>query len=194
MKRMYSSNVAKIFIISLVVCGILFGLLYFNIQDASNKDIIVSSFQNINELVKTTHQNMIARHLITIIILIFLAYSIIGVPLILFYLFFETTAIGFIIASSYATYKISGVIFSLIYILICKIPYILCLLYISYIALKITKKMLRILIYKENESIYLMLKNLFLKIAITSIGILIYDVLMYFFANKILNLFLFLLK
>lgn len=193
MKRLYSGNAAKLFIMVLIVIGIMFGILYFNMQDATNKDIIINNFQSIGDVIKNTHQNMILKHLITIIILIFLAYSIIGMPLILFYLFFESTSIGFLLASSYATDKMSGVIFALIHIVICKIPYIICIIYISYIALKITKKMLRILIFKENESMYTMLKNLFLKIAITSAAILIYDILIYLFANKILNLFSFLL-
>ena len=66
-------------------------------------------------------------------------------------------------------------------------------MYISYIALKITKKLLRVLIFKENDSLYLHLKNLFLKLGITLGVIVVYDLFLYFFANKILNIFLFLI-
>ena len=151
----------------------------------------MSDFANI---IKTTNQNMILNHLLIIIILMFLAYSIIGMPLILFYLFYESTSIGFFLASIYSIYKIKGLLFGIIFIIISKLPFILFLIYISYIALKITKKLLRVLIFKENDSLYQLLKNLFLKLAIAIITILIYDLFLYFFANKILKLFLFLLK
>lgn len=194
MKRLYSNNIAKTFIITLIIIAFIFGILYYNFQSAANIDLIIENLKNLQEVIQNDHQNMLLMHLLIIIILIFLAYSIIGIPLILFYLFFECTSIGFLIASLYGAYKISGIIFGLIYILLCKMPFILCIIYIAYIALKISKKLLKVLIYKENESLYLLLKNLFLKLGITSLAIIIYDLFLYFAANKILSLFLFLLK
>ena len=40
MKRLKSSNVAKIFLLTLIGAGIIFGILYFNIQNAANKTLI----------------------------------------------------------------------------------------------------------------------------------------------------------
>ncbi len=194
MKRLKNSNVAKIFILTLLICGLLFGIIYFNLQNDLNKSLITEKMSDFANIIKTTNQNMILNHLLIIIILMFLAYSIIGMPLILFYLFYESTSIGFFLASIYSIYKIKGLLFGIIFIIISKLPFILFLIYISYIALKITKKLLRVLIFKENDSLYQLLKNLFLKLAIAIITILIYDLFLYFFANKILKLFLFLLK
>ena len=136
-------------------------------------------------MIKTTHQNMIIEHLIIIIILVFLSYSIIGLPVILIYLFVECTSIGFFIGALYNSFKLKGLLFGVIFTMISKLLFILCLLYISYIALKITKRLLRVLIFKENDSLYKLLKNLFLKLGVVVLGILIYDTLVYFFANKI---------
>ncbi len=194
MKRLKNSNVAKIFILTLLICGLLFGIIYFNLQNDLNKSLITEKISDFANIIKTTNQNMILNHLLIIIILMFLAYSIIGMPLILFYLFYESTSIGFFLASIFSIYKIKGLLFGIIFIIISKLPFILFLIYISYIALKITKKLLRVLIFKENDSLYQLLKNLFLKLAIAIITILIYDLFLYFFANKILKLFLFLLK
>ena len=194
MKRLKNSNVAKIFILTLLVCGLLFGIIYFNLQNDLNKSLITEKMSDFANIIKTSNQNMILNHLLIIIILMFLAYSIIGMPLILFYLFYESTSIGFFLASIFSIYKIKGLLFGIIFIIISKLPFILFLIYISYIALKITKKLLRVLIFKENDSLYQLLKNLFLKLAIAIITILIYDLFLYFFANKILKLFLFLLK
>ncbi len=193
MKRLKSSNVAKIFLLTLVVTGIIFGLFYFNIQNTANKTLIAEKLSGLENIIKTTHQNMIIEHLIIIIILVFLSYSIIGLPFILFYLFYECTSIGFFIGALYNSFKVKGLFFGVIFTIISKLLFILCLLYISYIALKITKRLLRVLIFKENDSLYKLLKNLFLKLGVVVLGILIYDTLVYFFANKILKLFLFLL-
>ena len=193
MKRLKTNNVAKIFIITLLIGGFLFGIIYFHLQNDLNKTLIAKKITELASLIKTTHQNMIFNHLLIIIALVFLAYSIIGIPLILFYLFYESTSIGFLIASLYSSFKIKGVLFGLIYTIISKLPFIIFLVYISYIALKITKKLLRVLIFKENDSLYQHLKNLFLKLGIAIIAILLYDLFLYFLANKILKLFLFLL-
>ncbi len=193
MKRMKTKSAAQIFIVTLIVLGILFGIIYFMVQNDLNKTLIVEKMMGLENTIKTTHQNMLLPHLITIIALVFLSYSIIGVPLILFYLFYECTSLGFLIASFYSAFKIKGILFGLLFILISKVIYILCLIYISYIALKITKKLLRVLIFKENDSLYLHLKNLFLKLGITVCVIVLYDLFLYFFANKILSLFLSLL-
>lgn len=115
MKRMYNKNVAKIFIISLILIGVIFGLLYFNLQSDLNKSVILSKMDSLSTVISKQHQNLIFTHLITIIILVFLAYSIIGVPLVFFYLFYESTSIGFLIASFYSAFKVKGLLFSLIY-------------------------------------------------------------------------------
>ena len=193
MKRMKNKNAAKVLIITLILLGILFGIIYFSMQSDLNKTVIMEKMMGLKNTIKTTHQNMILPHLITIIALVFLSYSIIGVPLILFYLFYECTSIGFLLASLYSAFKLKGILFGLIHILVCKCIFILCLVYISYLALKITKKLLRVLIFKENDSLYLHLKNLFLKLGITLGVIVVYDLFLYFFANKILNIFLFLI-
>ena len=52
----------------------------------------------------------------------------------------------------------------------------------------------KILLLKEQESLYTLLKNLFLKLGIALVVIIIYDLFLYFGANKILSFFLFLLK
>ncbi len=190
MKRIKEKNTAKVFIITLLVLGILFGIIYFSMQSDVNKSLITQKMLGLENTIKTSSQNMILPHLIIIIALVFLSYSIIGVPLILFYLFYECTSIGFLLAAFYNSFKFKGILFGLIYTFICKLIFILCLIYISYIALKITKKLLRILIFKENDSLYAHLKNLFLKLGIALGVIIIYDLFLYFFANKILTLFL----
>ena len=58
----------------------------------------------------------------------------------------------------------------------------------------LSKKMLKTLILKENESLYHHLKNMFLKVVISIIIVLSYDLFLYFLANPILNLFSFLIK
>lgn len=194
MKRMYNKNVAKIFIISLILIGVIFGLLYFNLQSDLNKSVILSKMDSLSTVISKQHQNLIFTHIITIIILVFLAYSIIGVPLVFFYLFYESTSIGFLTASFYSAFKVKGLLFSLIYIVVCKLIYLIFLVYLSYISLKISKKMLKTLILKENESLYHHLKNMFLKVVISIIIVLCYDLFLYFLANPILNLFSFLIK
>lgn len=194
MQRTNHKNIAKVFILSLIVIGLLFGIIYYNLQSELNKSVILTKIQDLPNIIKSTHQNTIIFHLIAIIILVFLAYSIIGMPLILFYLFYECTSLGFLLASFYGSFKLSGILFGIVYLIICKLIYIIFLVYLSYIALKISKKLLRTLVLKENESLYQHLKNMFMKLGIAFVFVLIYDLFLYFCANPILKIFLFLLK
>ena len=194
MKRINTRNVAKIFILSLIISGITFGIIYYNMQNNSNQSLIVTKVQEISNKISSTHQNVLLKHMLTIIILIFLSYSIIGIPVILFYLFYECSSIGFLIAAFYSTYKFKGAIFLTIFTIISKIPFLLFIIYISYISLKITKKMINVLIFKENDSLYQILRNFMLKLIVIIIAAIIYDLFLFFFANKFLKLFLFLLK
>ena len=193
MKRMHSNNVVKIFLISLIVVGVLFGIIYFNLQTDLNKTLVAEKLTNLASVINSGSQNMIIPHLVIVTLLIFLAYSIVGMPVILFYLFYECTSIGFLWAALYGSYKLKGLAFGLIYTVISKLLFIVCLIYISYIALKTTKKLLRILVLKENESLYQLLKSLFLKLGIILGIVLTNDLFLYFIANKILKFFLFLI-
>ena len=194
MKRLQTSNALKVFITTLITIGFISGICYFLLLNDINKTNIINKVSTISDLINSTHQNMILKHFIITIILFFLAYTIIGVPIIVFYLFYQSASIGFLISAFCSVYHIKGIIFGSVFAIICQLLYLIVLIYITYLSFKISKKMLRVIILKEPDSLYEAIKGLFAKLVVIISIVLIYDLLLYFFANNILKVFLFLIK
>lgn len=193
MKLKWTSNNKLLlkFLISLFILGILIGLYIYIIQPDVTKSSIISELSNLSTTLKTNQNNFIF-HLIILSVLTILSLFIIGIPLMLFYLFYEGISIGFLIAGFIHYKKISGLIYGLVFILVNKIVFYLILIYILVNALKFSKKLYKALKnkdYKVYELVFLQL----LKNGFVFIIIIIFDVFIYFFGNKILAYFLFLL-
>src|SRR5574344_2191955 len=99
------------FLVLLIVMGILVGIfLYLNENDLI-KTSINSQISNLNNLIKTTHQNNILSHLIIISALIILSFTVIGLPIILFYFFYEGVSLGFLISALIKYKGLNGLLF-----------------------------------------------------------------------------------
>lgn len=192
---MWTSNGKKfylflgiIFIIGLIV-GVIF-LLYLN---EASKDII---FLNINEWIQSlenAHINNIISHLILLSSLFIMSLFIVGLPLILFFIFYNGFSVGFIITSLINIFGIKGFLYGIIYVIITKGVYlffssIFVIAVIKIIILLVCKLIKGIRINKEQLA--LLIKRILICIAI----ILIYDIVLYFWGAQLINIFNFLLN
>lgn len=187
-----NSKVIK-FILTLVVIGLILGIvLYFNLSKET-KDIISNSLINLNDNIKETKQNNIIFHLFIIFIFIMSSLTILLYPLTFFYLLYEVISYGFILAYYISNFKLGGLVYSIIYFILNKALFMLVLIYLSLISFNICKKIINSIRNKDNISVKELYQNYFLKIIVCVAFILIIDILVYFFGNKILNWFQFLI-
>jgi len=187
-----NSKVLK-FIISLLIIGLLTGIILYLNLSKETKDIIINSLIDINKNIKTTNQNNITFHLTIISVFILLSLTLILYPITIFYIFYETLSYGFILAYYFHNYKLGGILYSFVYFLLNKAFFILILIYISFVSLKLIKKIINALRKKDNISVRELYQNYFFKVIICSTSILIFDIIIYFLGNKILSIFQFLL-
>jgi hypothetical protein len=177
------------FIIIFFLIGLLTGIyLYYNL-DNNYKLAINNQIINLPKLINSTKQNFILNHLIIISILIILSFTIIGIPFIIFYFFYESVSLGFLIGSILKWKAIKGLIFMIPFIIINKLIYYLLLIYIIKISINYSKKIIN---NYHNDKSNIIVRHL-IKMAIVLIIILIVDIFIYFFGNKLLSIFLFLL-
>lgn len=181
------------FIVVLLTIGILVGIIMYLNLDSNSKKSIIEYFMNIQNNLANTKQNNLIFHLIIILLFILSSLTVVLYPLTTFYLFYELVSIGFTIASYFHLNGLFGVIYSLVYIIINKLLFIIILIYINYISYKMIKKIINSLLKKENIGIRELYLNYFSKILICLVALLIFNTLTYFFGNKILSLFKFLL-
>lgn len=180
------------FLISLFIMGILIGIYFYIKQPSLIKVSIINELNLLESTLISTRQNNFLYHLILLSVFTLISIIILGVPIILFYFFYEAVSIGFLIASFVHYKKISGLFYSVIFLLVNKILFYIFLIYILIISINYCKKM--IISFKQKDyKIYEYIFNHLVKMIFTLIIVMIMDLFIYIFANKILAYFIFLL-
>ena len=191
---MWTSLNKKVFIfLSIILAiGIISGILFLIFLNEASKELI---FLNINEYIQNINNYKINNIFMDIIILssiIILSIFIIGIPISIFFVFFNGFSIGFIISSLSSIFGFKGLIYSIIHVIINKFIFLFFLYFLLLALYKIT--LILIKYWEKKKKINKdELMHLFKKIVLCLLIILIYDLVLYFFGNKIINLFNFLL-
>ena len=181
-----------LFISVLLVIGIISGILFLIFLNEASQEII---FLNINDYLQNLNNftfNNLFMDITILSSLIILSIFIIGIPITIFFLFFNGFSLGFVIASLSTIFGFKGFIYSLIYLIINKFVYLFFMYFLCLALFKIVLITLKCFIHKEKinrDEIIHLLK----KIGLCLIIILIYDLILYFFGSKLLGLFNFLI-
>lgn len=185
-KKMY------VFMLVILIIGIITGIVFVIMLDEATKEIL---FLNINEFLQNfsnTNINSGLMHLVILSSLLILSIFLVGVPLLIFYMFYNGFSIGFVVSSITYIFGIKGMLYGSIYILISRLVYIIVLIIFNVNLFKIIKCNIDSLVYKKSNKESL---SVFYKRSIVFIGIiLINDVILYFGGGKLVNLFNFLIK
>lgn len=170
--------------------GIISGLMFYLSIEGNIKDNILFSL--------TSYEigpiNNIIKHIIILSILLISSLLVVGVPLSLFYLYYEGISIGFVFAIFFAKFGLSGLLYSLIYLIISNLIFILLLSIFVKKIFNISGLVLNHIVYRRQSIIKDKLIINFKNAILILIFIIIYDILLYFFSEKILLIFVFLLK
>lgn len=192
---MWTSNGKKLYLFLgiIFIVGIIAGIFFLFYLDEASKEII---FLNINDWIQgleKNHINNIVNHLIILSSLFITSLFLIGLPFVLFFIFYNGFSMGFIISSLINILGVKGLLYGIIYILISKGVYIFFLSIFVVTLIKI----IFIVVFKllkgikiNKDLLILLVKKALICIAI----ILIYDIILYFFGTKLINIFNFLLN
>ena len=177
------------FIVGLAVLGFITGIILYYNSSNEIKASVLNEVSIIINAVSDTKQNNILFHLALLSILLVLSIIVIGLPIIIFYYFYEFVSIGYLLTSLFFYKKISGLLFGSIFILINKILFLLFLSYFIINSIKYSKRVLKGLKMRKSEIIvHHLYKGLFI-IILSFIN----DIILYFIGNKLLSVFLFLI-
>lgn len=182
-----------IFLLSIFIIGAIFGVFYYIQQSDVIKNGIKEGLTTYKTTISKTNINLFVKHIFLLTAIFLLSYTIIGNVLSIFYLFYEGIILGFSTAIFIANYKFSGLIFNLISFILTKALFITSVIFISIVALKITKKIIYTIISKKGESFYELIRFNILKLFIILAIVLISDLFIFFLSNKILSFLTFLL-
>ena len=182
-----------LFISIIFVIGLILSIFFLIYLDEASKDIIYLNINNYIQEMDNTNINNLILHIILLSSILLLSIFIIGIPFILFFVFYNGFSIGFTIATLSSIFGIKGLLYGIIYCLITKGIYLFFLSLIIVSLLKISHILLKCLVNKQNiakEKLVLLLKKTLICIAF----ILINDIILYFFGTKLITIFNFLLN
>jgi len=176
-----------LFLAVLICFGSIVGL-YLGIHNIDYlKENVLYYVTNIN----SQTYNYILIHFFVVTISIITSFIGIGIPFLCTLIFYEGMSIGFLIGLFSITYGLKGILFSLIFLIITKLIYLIILVFLFSKCLNIARKMIGKFIYKTDPSI--LVKHL-LKGCICLTGmLLLYDTLLVLIGNKVISIFQFLL-
>ena len=189
MKLKIKSSYLIKFLFGFFLIGLLVGFFLFFKLDTSAKESVILSLSNINSAVSDGHQNFIVMHLILSLFLTVLSLCVIGFPLVLFYLFYEFASFGFLLAGLIKLKGFNGLMFGLASFFINKFVYTVLLCYLAYVSFSFFRKIIK---YKEQMDTRIFALHL-KRLGIILLAIFINDLIIYFWGNKLLSIFLFLL-
>lgn len=155
--KLYNQKRKYLFLLVIMGIGLLFGIIFLFLISKNDKTILVNEmnqfFSNVkdNKLDTTsTLINSISSNLLSISLVWLLGISIIGIPFIIFFLFFKNFVLGFTITSILSNYGFKGILLSLSYIFPHQLIYLIIWLLLSFYALSFAIKLGKVLFFKKN--------------------------------------------
>lgn len=186
-----------LFLLGLSIVGIIGGSLFITIISKSDqtmvKDYMVEYMTNLNRIdLKNVLINSLITNLFFIISIWLLGISVIGVPIILFMYFSKIFTLGFSISSFILTYKLKGLVISLIYLFPIQILNIATYTLITLYAIKISSNLIYS-IFNKKEVNFKRIINKYIKILVICIIVCLISVLyentiLPFLLNKVILL------
>lgn len=143
-----------LFIISII--GIVTGALYMTVLKSQDKELVLNSLNEFMNSIKNFtlstdlfKNNLIINLLYTLIIWI-LGISIIGLPIVVFIIFFKSFLVSFSLSSFIIKYKFKGIIYGIIYVFPHSIFNLIIYIYLGIYSIKLSSIIINSIIYKKN--------------------------------------------
>lgn len=181
-------------LIGLAILSFIFGILFiFILSDESSTYIfngIKDFFNNISEYSGiSSFFNSFVNNSVYVLVVWILGISIIGIPIILFIYIFKFFLFGFSLSSIIYTYKLGGILRSLIHLFPHQLVFLLVLLLVSFYGISFSIKLYKYLFFKKiiNFKEYM---NKYLKVLLYSLVVCVFISLYEaFISTYLLNLF-----
>jgi len=180
------------FLLSLFVVGLVIGIYTYYNQPDLVRDSINNELEVISEVITATRPNNFIRHIIIFSVMMLASLTVIGLPLIIFYFFYEAVSAGFLLASFFNLNGMQGLFFGLIFNVINKIFIYLALMYLILFSINYVKRVI-VSIKNKDSKIYEYITHQIIKNIFIIFSILVSDLIIFFLANIIIGYFLFLL-
>ncbi len=166
-----------IFLIIICIIGIITGSIFMTILNSSDKDSILLSLEDFITGYSSLNpeKDLINNFIINIMYVLaiwILGISIIGLPIVIFILFFKAFLLSFTISSFIMKYKLKGILLGIIYNIPHQVINLVVYMYLGVYSIKLSSFIIEALIHKKSIN-FKNVTNRYLLVLIVSIIILI---------------------
>lgn len=174
---------------------VIFGIIILAISIITGLIYAINNPYDLTEYIAnlTKHNNLFVLHLGILFLFLLSTLSILGSVSQIFIIGFEGVSIGYVLGEFFLSYKINGLFYALITICLNKLIFILILIYLLITSYVYIKRSFNNIIGLSKDYLSNIIKPLLLKYSVITIFVIIYDIIIYFFGNMLLNYLTFML-
>ena len=168
-----------VFLFVLMLMGIIAGSIFTTILNSSDKELVIN---HLNEFIDNINNNKLdylfalKNNLITnisyVILIWLLGISVIGLPIIIIMFFTKCFILGFSVGAVLTTFKLKGILVSLVYVFPGQVISLLFLLLLMMYSMSFTFKMIYAILKKKSIDFKLIM-NKYFKILLIVLGVII---------------------
>ena len=168
-----------VFLFVLMLMGIIAGSIFTTILNSSDKELVIN---HLNEFIDNINNNRLdylfalKNNLITnisyVILIWLLGISVIGLPIIIIMFFTKCFILGFSVGAVLTTFKLKGILVSLVYVFPGQVISLLFLLLLMMYSMSFTFKMIYAILKKKSIDFKLIM-NKYFKILLIVLGVVI---------------------
>ena len=168
-----------VFLFVLMLMGIIAGSIFTTILNSSDKELVIN---HLNEFIDNINNNKLdylfalKNNLITnisyVILIWLLGISVIGLPIIIIMFFTKCFILGFSVGAILTTFKLKGILVSLVYVFPGQVISLLFLLLLMMYSMSFTFKMIYAILKKKSIDFKLIM-NKYFKILLIVLGVVI---------------------
>ena len=171
------------FLLFILFLGILMGF-FLNLKVDSSE--FIKQIQDINVSLQNNHVNFIMIHILVLLFLVSTSFSMVGIVLFFFYFIFEVACISYSSFIFMHVFGFTGLIFGILYNVVTKLFFLICLFAIFNKVYFLVKNKFFNKEDSHEQVMQISFKKKYLEIAICCIGIILYDIFLYFGGSGIL--------
>ena len=174
------------FIVALFLFGIAIGIVvYFSFKP--NLNACIEQFKN---SVIVNHNNTFLLNILVISGIFLLSLFVIGMPLIIFYIFYVGLSVGYTLGVFISLYGFNGALFYLLFFIVVKLIFILLVLLFSFLSIRFSYKLVKNIIEKNIQKIYELIIEHFLRFGIVLVICIVNSFIIYLVSHKLISLFI----
>lgn len=183
MQKLLKYKKYLIFVFVIIIVGFVAGFIYYHLLKSNTQNDILYTLHNLTNY----RYNAIIKDLTITSLLLVLAFLVIGLPLGIFYLFYESAALGFLFSTFLAAFKIKGLFYALMVFLVNRLIPLILIVFFMLRIINISRYVIGLFIYKKDQAIISKIMLNFKNSLYLLVFLLLYNIFLYFVTPSIFN-------